>query len=143
MKISSLEISKELYKQKLGEFYKSKTQLSILLTHRLGLGLPWNCTILTMILPPFSYCYRVILLSIISNFCSTRGNFRDINVRVIVFKDHLNSISVVVCPFVLFLLAIVLSVLLRYTDSDYPFDIFKLFFVSDMRQVGGFLWLFQ
>jgi hypothetical protein len=33
--------------------------------------------------------------SIISNFCSTRGNFRDINVRVIVFKDHLNSISVI------------------------------------------------
>ena len=29
---------------------------------------------------------------------------------------------------VLFLLAIVLSVLLRYTDSDYPFGIFKLFF---------------
>jgi hypothetical protein len=29
--------------------------------------------------------------------------------------------------FVLFLLAIVLSVLLRYTDYDYPFDIFKLF----------------
>ena len=34
---------------------------------------------------------------------------------------------IVVCPFVLFLLAIVLSVLLRYTDSDYPFGIFKLF----------------
>jgi hypothetical protein len=34
----------------------------------------------------------------------------------------------VACPFVLFLLAIVLSVLLRYTDSDYPFGIFKLFF---------------
>jgi hypothetical protein len=33
----------------------------------------------------------------------------------------------VVCPFVLFLLAIVLSVLLRYTDSDYLFGIFKLF----------------
>ena len=31
------------------------------------------------------------------------------------------------CPFVLFLLAIVLSVLLRYTDSDYSFGIFKLF----------------
>jgi hypothetical protein len=30
------------------------------------------------------------------------------------------------CPFVYFLLAIVLSVLLRYTDSDYPFVIFKL-----------------
>ena len=29
--------------------------------------------------------------------------------------------------FVLFNLAIVLSVLLRFTDSDYPFGIFKLF----------------
>jgi len=29
--------------------------------------------------------------------------------------------------YVLFLLTIVLSVLLRYTDSDYPFGIFKLF----------------
>jgi hypothetical protein len=33
----------------------------------------------------------------------------------------------VVFPFVLFLLAIVLSVLLPFTDSDYPFGIFKLF----------------
>jgi len=43
---------------------------------------------------------------------------------------------IVVCPFVLFLLAIVLSVL-RYTDSDYPFGIFKLFlqeFLSDYRR---------
>ena len=31
------------------------------------------------------------------------------------------------CPFVLFLFAIVLSVLLRYTNYDYPFGIFKLF----------------
>ena len=30
------------------------------------------------------------------------------------------------CPFVLFLLVIVLSVLLRFTDSDYPFGIFKV-----------------
>jgi len=30
--------------------------------------------------------------------------------------------------FVLFLLAIVFSMLLRLTDYDYPFDIFKLFF---------------
>ena len=47
------------------------------------------------------------------------------------FNDH------VICPFLLFLLAIVLSVLLllaivlsvllRYMDSDYPFGIFKLF----------------
>ena len=28
-------------------------------------------------------------------------------------------LSIVICPFVLFLLAIVLSVLLRYADSDY------------------------
>ena len=33
---------------------------------------------------------------------------------------------IVVCPFVPFLLAIVLSVILRYLDSDYPFGIFKL-----------------
>ena len=36
---------------------------------------------------------------------------------------------IVVCSFVLFLLAIVLSVLLRYADSDYPFGIFKLFLI--------------
>jgi hypothetical protein len=35
---------------------------------------------------------------------------------------------VVVCPFVLFLLDIVLSVLLRYTEYDCPFGIFKIFF---------------
>jgi hypothetical protein len=34
---------------------------------------------------------------------------------------------------VLFLLAIVLSVLLRYTDSDYPFGVFKLFLASPIR----------
>jgi hypothetical protein len=36
---------------------------------------------------------------------------------------------IVVCPFILFLLAIVVSVLLRFTDSDYPFGIFKLFLI--------------
>ena len=40
---------------------------------------------------------------------------------------------IVVCPFVLFLLAIVLSVLLRYTDSDWPFDIFKLFLIYRVK----------
>jgi hypothetical protein len=40
---------------------------------------------------------------------------------------YMYVLLIVVCPFVLFLLAIVLSVLLRYTDSEYPFDIFKLF----------------
>ena len=34
---------------------------------------------------------------------------------------------IVVCPFVLFRLAIVLSALRRYTNSDCPFGIFKLF----------------
>jgi len=35
-------------------------------------------------------------------------------------------LSIVVCPFVLFLLVILLSVLL-FTASDYPFGTFKLF----------------
>jgi len=34
-----------------------------------------------------------------------------------------------VCSFVLFLLAIVFSVRLRYTVYDYPFTIFKLFLI--------------
>jgi hypothetical protein len=38
-----------------------------------------------------------------------------------------HPLCIVACPFVLFLLTIVLSVRLRYTDSDYPFGIFKLF----------------
>ena len=42
-------------------------------------------------------------------------------------KFHVYVLYIVVCHFVLFLLAIVMSVLLRYTDSDYPFGIFKLF----------------
>ena len=37
------------------------------------------------------------------------------------------------CPFVLFLLAIVLSVLLRYMESNYPFDIFKLFSIDNLN----------
>jgi hypothetical protein len=37
---------------------------------------------------------------------------------------------IVVCPFVLFLLVIVLSVLLRYANSDCPFGIFKLFLLE-------------
>jgi len=44
-------------------------------------------------------------------------------VLCVCFVDHCLS----VCPFVLFLLVIVLSVLLRFTHSDYPFGIFKLF----------------
>ena len=40
----------------------------------------------------------------------------------------MHVLLIVFCPFVLFLLVIVLSVFLPYTDSDYPFGIFKLFF---------------
>jgi hypothetical protein len=40
---------------------------------------------------------------------------------------YLYVLWIVAWPFVPFRLAIVLSVLLRYTDSDCPFDIFKLF----------------
>jgi hypothetical protein len=42
----------------------------------------------------------------------------------------------VVCPFVLFLLVIVWSVLLRYTDSDYPFGFFKLFLDDQTKRTA-------
>ena len=42
------------------------------------------------------------------------------------------------CPFVLFLLTTALSSVLRFTDSDYPFGIFKLFLLlpatTELRQ---------
>ena len=44
-----------------------------------------------------------------------------------IFSFLHSVVLIIVCLFVLFLLAIVLSVLLRCTTSDYPFDIFKLF----------------
>jgi len=46
--------------------------------------------------------------------------------ELLTLPEHLNSI--------LFLLVILLSVLLRYTDSDYSFGIFKLFFPTQKRQ---------
>ena len=39
---------------------------------------------------------------------------------------YMYVLLIVVCPFGLFLLGIVLYVLLRFTDSDYPFGNFKL-----------------
>ena len=42
-------------------------------------------------------------------------------------KLYVYVLEIVVCPFVLFPLVIVLSVL-RFTDSDYLFGMFKLFF---------------
>ena len=54
--------------------------------------------------------------------------------ELLTHPEHLSSPPVfsgvrVTRSLVLFLLAIVLSVLLRYTDSDCPFGIFKLFFL--------------
>ena len=49
-----------------------------------------------------------------------------------IFNLMFKVLQIIVCRCVLFPLAIVLSVLLRVTDSDYPFCIFKLFF----RYVG-------
>ena len=42
-----------------------------------------------------------------------------------------SALKIVVSPFVLFLLAIVLSVVPRITDSDYPFRIFKIVLLSE------------
>jgi len=59
------------------------------------------------------------------------------NTHITCMKDHLFVLLdlwfyvIVVYPFVYFPLAIVLSVLLQYTDSDYPFGIFKLFLNTD------------
>ena len=55
---------------------------------------------------------------------------------------------IVVCPFILFMLVIVLSVRLRYTDSDYPFDVFKPFFLYfcdrvEINMRGNFFLLFD
>ena len=47
--------------------------------------------------------------------------------RYSIFSFMCIVLKIVVCPFVLLLLTIVLSVLLRFTDSEYPFGIFKLF----------------
>ena len=44
-------------------------------------------------------------------------------------------LQIVVCPFVLFLLAIVLYVLLRFTDSDYPLGIFRLVLLNKLISV--------
>ena len=45
-----------------------------------------------------------------------------------IFSFMCSVYQIVVCPFFRFLLDIVLAVPLRFTDSDFPFGIFKLFF---------------
>ena len=57
---------------------------------------------------------------------SEAPEFTPVLVEYVCYSIFSFSKSLSSCPFVLFLLAIVLSVL-RFTDSDYPFGIFKLF----------------
>ena len=48
-------------------------------------------------------------------------------------------LQIVVCPFVLFRLTIVLSVLFRFTDYDYLFGIFKLFLQGIHKNINEHL----
>ena len=52
----------------------------------------------------------------------------EVNLLILFMLKEINTF-IVVCPFVIFLLAIMLSVLIRNTDSDYPYGIFKLFLI--------------
>ena len=52
-------------------------------------------------------------------------------------KFYVYVLKIIVCPFVLFLLPIVLFVLLRLTASNYPFGIFKLFLVVAEDHING------
>ena len=60
---------------------------------------------------------------------------RIIFVISIIFIHMCNILQIVVCPFVLFPLVIVLSIRLRFTDSDYPFGLFKHFIFPILRFV--------
>jgi len=74
-------------------------------------------------------------LHIFPEVASAETRFLLLIEMLIIWKDvswniiRLSNITLFVehiCNFVLFLLAIVLSVLLRFTNSDYPLGIFKL-----------------
>ena len=72
-----------------------------------------------------SYQYLNLITSIQTQ---TRLSYQYLNLitsRFSCLQFYVYVLQIVVCPFVLFLWAIVLSVL-RFTDSDYPFGIFKL-----------------
>ena len=53
-----------------------------------------------------------------------------------IFSFLCDVLQVVVSPFVRFLLSIILSVLLRFTLSDYPFGIFKLFLIIWLSNIS-------
>ena len=52
--------------------------------------------------------------------------FSEVRVAHSILSFLCSVLYITACPIALFLLAIVLSLLLRYTDSDYPCVIFKL-----------------
>ena len=57
--------------------------------------------------------------------------------RYLIFSCMCRAYQIVVCPFIRFLLDIVLSLFLRITDYDYHFGIFKLFFYEMYDSVVG------
>ena len=72
--------------------------------------------------------WEIIVLPLIDDFfIYSLTNLFNNNCRylddIVTVNNH--NLQIVVFPFVLFLLAIVLSFLLRFTDSDYPCGIFK------------------
>ena len=71
-------------------------------------------------------CIHLIILVVLIFFYIAQMLLRLLYIREISLLGNI-VIKIVVCPFVVFVLTIVLSVLLRYTDYDYPFGIFKLF----------------
>jgi hypothetical protein len=72
--------------------------------------------------------FQFVLGGYSGHHTSIIGRYVLSGVRVNRSLVYMYVLSIVVCPFVLFLLAIVLSALLLYTVSDCPFSISKLFF---------------
>jgi hypothetical protein len=75
----------------------------------------------------YAYCVYTAVSCMLNMFNSCTKKAKTLGILVEFLIGHLR-----VYPFVLFLLAIVLSVLLRFTDSDYPIGIFKLFLQVQM-----------
>jgi hypothetical protein len=107
--------------------------------------------ILCLFLFLYSLSYWLYQCTIIWHFLTInpRRHHRRVSYRAYLPTKITDSISAIYrrsigsilcsCPFVLFLLAIGLSVLLRYTDSDFPFGIFKLFLMICYRSSLHFI----
>ena len=79
------------------------------------------------------FVYRNLFKDNFVNFQFMCNNISSVHTRFLVgfvlldLQFCVYVLQIVVCPFVIFPLAIVLSVILQFTDYDYPFGIFKLF----------------